>query len=182
MCSAEGGARRFEHRVHGDDVVEREAGRAQIRGGMRTRETKQVGNFYSAIRDLDDVTKTEMVDVLAELASATDDPFLTTMLTTYGDEACNMHDLVLASIRKGCNVEFLKTAIADKVQLHAGSGNTEENDLGFAILHILFYATILVIGVMSRKANVSESVALQAVNNARWNMNKAFEGRCGWQA
>ncbi len=150
---------------------------------MRTRETKQVGDFYSAIRDLDDVTKTEMVDVLAELASATDDdPFLTTMLTTYGDEACNMHDLVVSSIRNGCNVEFLKTAIADKVQLHAGSGNAEEKDLGFAILHILFYATILVIGVMSRKANVSESVALQAVNNARWNMNKAFEGRCGWQA
>ena len=51
-----------------------------------------------------------------------------------------MHDLVVSSIRKGCNVEFLKTAIADKVQLHAGSGNTEENDLGFAILHILFRA------------------------------------------
>ena len=145
-------------------------------------ETEQIREFYSAIREQDDVTKTEMTNVLAKMASEDDDPFLTTMLTTYGDAACNMHDLVLVSIRKRCNVEFLKTAIADKVQLHAGSGDAEENDLGFAILHILFYATILVIGVMSRKANVSESVALQAVNNARWNMNKAFEGRCGWQA
>ena len=149
---------------------------------MRTRNKQHVGDFYSAIRDLDDVTKAEMVEVLAQLASANDDPFLTTMLTTYGAEDCHMHDLVMSSIRKRCNVEYLKTAISDKVQLHAGSGDTEENDLGYAILHILFYATILVIGVMSRKANVSELVAVQAVNNARWNMNKAFEGRCGWQA
>ena len=144
-------------------------------------ETEQIRDFYSAIREQDDVTKTEMTNLLARMASEDDDPFFTTMLTTYGDEECRMHDLVMASIRKHCNVEFLTTQVADKVQVHAGSGNDEEKDLGFAILHILFYGIILVLGVMSRKAKVSESVALQAVHDAKSNMNKAFEGRCGWR-
>ena len=148
---------------------------------LAMREKEHIRDFYSAIRNQDDVTKTEMTNILAKMASEDDDPFLTTMLTTYGNEECRMHDLVVLSIRKECNVDFLKTQIADKVQLHTGSGNAEEKDLGFAILHILFYGIILVLGVMSRKANVSEPVALQAVYDAKSNMNKAFEGRCGWR-
>ena len=147
-------------------------------------EKQQRNEFYSAIRSSHLPTQQEMCNLFRTLASK-DDGFWGWVCSVYEEDMRSMgaiHQQVMSCIHNRCSVKFLQTEVAERAQFFARDGDSELRGQGFDVLTIFFYATMQALGVMGGKAHLSESVVTQAVQDAKFNMNKAFEGVCGWAA